>query len=865
MWKDLHEAENYRREQADADNRKLREEIWRLKSDAASAVSNNPRSSGLHGDKRLQMSSSSSQVNSADHDPDRSGAITAASSTLVGQLKHENAELRRNLGAQTSMLTSRNHEKERLYQEIEELKMGARRGDGSRSLAGDSILDRSASRAHGRSASRVSDMTRNTQMSDAERETYEIKTGELRDQISELKLKNQELIAEIRNLQDEVTQSQALTADFAKLDLFCQDMMNEREQDAQDLQAMQIERDDALRRSEESDAAFQGLREEAQQKMDELEVEIEQQKETLEHREAELSSQDDETHNLRNDLRMTTEGLARVELDNEDINRELENMQKSLLEANAKAEKLGIELESRQGECAFLREEQDGCMLKIGELETDIKTTTASLESEKEKAKDLEARLAEERHQREVIGGKEKQEVQKLMNDLNREASNAKEESRKLKQTLETQEIEIQSWKDRLTELEDGLCDALDEPNRTKSSFLNVCRLFTYLTVSQLITFQSISKLLRDLDHTASELDAVKHNLSDKERLLQRRDALLESHGLESRKLSDLLEKERQGRRADKTQYEQWQKTHQHISRTVSQKDSRIVELESGRQADRKRLATLEQQFKDELNERNNLLLAIWTRLSAMCGSDWQHQNSLVSGHLPTLEVVSGMLPGFSSNLLLAVKTIEALIGSFKTRIRGIERDFAKDFQTLEYDLDMRIKRLDRLESAAQMNRVSSAASAAPEIAKLRGENRLLKNELAVAQKQDMHGRASRSDGRTSSTTSGERSVSAARAALSATLTRHHSSSAVENASSSNSLSRESTTSQAVVPSQPTEPNQQRWVHRLRELERRLKAEREARLLDRSGARKRLEEGRAENEELRKELERERVRKEVGR
>ena len=43
----------------------------------------------------------------------------------------------------------------------------------------------------------------------------------------------------------------------------------------------------------------------------------------------------------------------------------------------------------------------------------------------------------------------------------------------------------------------------------------------------------------------------------------------------------------------------------------------------------------------------------------------------------------------------------------------------------------------------------------------------------------------------------------------------------------------------------------------MKELERRLKAEREARLLDRSGARKRLEEGQMENEELRRRLEKE--------
>ena len=45
------------------------------------------------------------------------------------------------------------------------------------------------------------------------------------------------------------------------------------------------------------------------------------------------------------------------------------------------------------------------------------------------------------------------------------------------------------------------------------------------------------------------------------------------------------------------------------------------------------------------------------------------------------------------------------------------------------------------------------------------------------------------------------------------------------------------------------------------ELEKRLKAEREARLLDRSGARKRLEESSAEKEELRMLLEREKERR----
>lgn len=343
---------------------------------------------------------------------------------------------------------------------------------------------------------------------------------------------------------------------------------------------------------------------------------------------------------------------------------------------------------------------------------------------------------------------------------------------------------------------------------------------------------------------------------------------MLESHGLESRKLADLLERERLARRADQAQHDQWQKTHVYTSRTVSQNEARIKELETYRSADRKKITALEQQYKDHINERNNLLLALWNRLAAICGADWQHQNTLVNGHLPSPDVVTNMLPAFSKNLLSALKTVEGLIGGVKSKVRSIERDLWKEYQTLEQNLDLRVKRLDRLESLVQSDHTSTSHTTASDLANLRGENRLLKADLASLQKQqqqqqDTRGRSSRTDHPPPSDTASIHSSSSrnpsSRASMSASLMRHHSSSAVE------ALAMNAD-NQAVpaTPSAPLEPSQQRWVHRLRELERRLKAEREARLLDRSGARKRLEEGRLENEELKMLLERERVRRGGG-
>jgi predicted nucleic acid-binding Zn-ribbon protein len=457
MWKELLETETARKEQADEENRKLREENWRLKAQAAGAAPST-------------RSESSRAIN----------GDSMSESTLVEQLRHENAELRREVGAQTSMLTSRNREKERLYQEIEDLKMGQRRGDGR-----SDILDRSISRAHGRSSSRTSSQTRVTQLGDAEREMYESRNGQLRDEISRLKLENQQLAEEMEKLLDELD---AIGNTREELDQLQKRFDDLTEDTNQEILAMQRERDEALQGQERVETDFQDLKAEAQERIDRLEDELDQNGETIKQLEEELGTRDEETKMLRNEVRMTSEGLDKVEadvqqkvrrikeleLEIEEITAELEGIEKSSIEVNAKNDKLLVELESRQNECAFLREEQDGYVLKHSELENAMKTAQTGLTSEKDKVKDLERRLAEERHQREVIGGKKEQEQQRIMNELNREASEAKDETRKIRKVIETRDVEVRTWKERHFELETTIREVIGDPNGTKASFATV-------------------------------------------------------------------------------------------------------------------------------------------------------------------------------------------------------------------------------------------------------------------------------------------------------------------------------------------------------------------------------------------------------
>ncbi|KAK4124110.1 hypothetical protein N657DRAFT_616957 [Parathielavia appendiculata] len=708
VWKDLLEQETARREQSDEDNRRLRDEIFRLKQELAAQSTVGPmhHTTNIYNITKKSPGRPLSPTRSGTSfsgDPDVNGTMSATS-TLVEelrreseQLRHENAELRREVGAQTSMLTSRNREKERLYQEIEDLKMAQRRGAPAPSTI-DSLLERSASRAgvHERSQSRASGVTRvtGTAVDEADLEELENKMAELRDKNNDLKLQNHDLQRELNACMEDF---EAAVEAKKQAEELVAALQEDLETAMNDLMALQAERDEALQEHANLETEFEALRKEAQEEIDALEGEADQRTSEIERLQLDLNDRTESFDALQAEMRKMSEALVRLEdeqaaklrriqeLEQElgDANKELEDLETKLLEANDKANRLSVQQESSQGEIAFLRDEQETDKIRIGDLEAALANAEQTLREEKERARELEQRLANERRQREIVANREKEEVQQFVNELNREASAAKDEARKLRKSLTSREVEATEWKERLIELENNLREALGDLNGTRSSLL-----------------KSIAKLQRDLENTVRDLDSTKSSLAEKDRIIKQREALLESHALELRKLGEMLDKERQAHRNVKHQFETFQKTHQHVTRTVNSQDQRIIELEQSKAQDKKRLSQLENSFKEQLTERNNLLLQLWTRLSALCGTDWAHDNSLINGRaLPSLEAVATMLPGFSKNLLAAVKTIETMVGSFQSKVKSVEKDLWREYQTLENHLEQRTKKLDRLEA----------------------------------------------------------------------------------------------------------------------------------------------------------------------
>lgn len=494
VWKDLLEQETARREQADDDNRRLRDEVFRLKQEMATGGGMHHTTNIYNITKKQREAEAARPVSGLSGEVESMNGGLSTATTLVEelrregeQLRHENAELRREVGAQTSMLTSRNREKERLYQEIEDLKMAQRRGNPAPSTI-DTLLERSASRVgtHQRSQSRASGTTRQTNPSDeAEREELENQVTELRDRVNEVKLQNQELQQELdRCMQDFETAIEGKQ----QVEEWAGALQGDLEATMNDLVALQAERDEALRDQAEMENEFEALRKEAQTEIDALENEADQRNGEIHRLQLDLQDRSENFEALQEEMRKMSDALLRLEdeqvnkfrriqqLEEElgQANKESEDLEGKLNEANDKANRLGVQQESSQGEIAFLREEQEADKIRIGNLEAEVANAEQALRDEKDQARELEHRLQGERRQREAVANREKEEVQQFVNDLNREASAAKDEARKLRKALSSREVEAAEWKERLMELEGNLRVALGDLNGTRSSLLNV-------------------------------------------------------------------------------------------------------------------------------------------------------------------------------------------------------------------------------------------------------------------------------------------------------------------------------------------------------------------------------------------------------
>ena len=806
------EQEKSRRERADQEAQELRQELSRLRVSRSPIQHMQLHPGNAPGDAQGRPISKSSVTTQE--------GTSLSGTTIVDQLKQENSDLRRDLGAQTSMLTSRNRERERLQQEIEDLKLLQRRGDGpqsqSLSVSGDSVLDRSVSRNNFRPNSRASASAKTDLLSESEKDKYEAKQAALRDENATLRMRIQDLQTEL----DDLTGS------------------------AEHLENLRKERDDALVLIEEE-------RDFAADAIDRLEEQAEQKEKDIRQLLAELRAKEDESQTLEKEIRDITASMSTVVDESEanyatiqelrqDLsvaNGELEAAQFNLHEAVAAKERLEVQAESSQGEISFLREEQEADKIRLSDLQSALTRAKTNLRDEKERLREFE--------------------------EMEAETKKARDEARHLRRDLSSKEDDLVFYREGVAELEDGLRDALDSTEQNRSVLLELA-----------------GRLRRQLDEARAELEQVRGGLEQKHQRLQDHIMLLDSCEAERQRLSNALEKEKQARQQDQREFDRAQS-----SPTGTH---RVPELEGAYVDEQQRSAVREDNDKSQLQQRTKLLFDLWTRLAALCGSEWvENFGTSTSQKTPTFESTLDDPNSTNAAISTALDTISQTLSTFRTRIRSTEKDMYKDLEALSNDLDIRSKRIDVLERSLARQDAAPQDTSAPapaDLNRLKDENRLLRRELKILKQGAFALPGLQSPQHELDTAAQEaKLVEHERDRLNtASPTSHRSrrhggrpfedepSALQRHKSSMAHTANDTTESDSIGPTNAPAsngdapslaPSEQLWVMRLKELERRLKAEREGRLIDRSGARKKLEERDNQIGGLRRELEMEKERK----
>jgi len=299
---------------------------------------------------------------------------TSDDSADVAVLKREVEELRKESVAQTQVLSARNREREQLYQELEELKLQTMRNGREPTVA-----------ING----------------DQGHEECEATINELRDRLTEMRIKNQdqrdELEGALRDL-EHVEQEKADAQEDYQVEIDrLQDVIDQLVKECDELREAKEESD---RVADELDQEIDSLVKEAQEKMA--------------YQEREIRIRDEDLIAMKNDMQ---DALDKAYLDIESLeetvlnkNARIENLRDQLQEIEEEharllqryedniqqGSRIQVQQEVSARELQFLREEADNAALKMADfqaMEKKLMESQRKLQQESLKVKELEAKI----------------------------------------------------------------------------------------------------------------------------------------------------------------------------------------------------------------------------------------------------------------------------------------------------------------------------------------------------------------------------------------------------------------------------------------------------------------------------------------
>ncbi|KAG6866142.1 hypothetical protein C0991_008095 [Blastosporella zonata] len=615
----------------------------------------------------------------------------------VDELEGDNQELRIRLDEHVEIIQQREDEKEDLQDEINALR-----------LEMEDIQRRREAESYERSESRAQVLEERE-----EREAAEENLNEVRDKLAATMI-------EMQQKDDEI-----------------------------DLKAHEIEELVA-----EHDRIVKVVDDEWRGEVEEARGQVEELRDVLAERESEckdLRLALSEHEAISNDLRVKFESaLTQLEDEGDQKDAEIEAFNNTVEKLSEQMYQMEDEADRKQEDFDRLHEDEAAERERLEALVTALKEKIASLKVDLQETTEMYEACNTEIHAHRSRQEELARHVEDLVEEAQRERS-ARErleadleiadkehdaEIRREHRTLEAKESALQSALNDLARVQSLLSQRESDLQAVQTALQTLeaesKRLGETHTTARFSLQLEADRLKRDLERVENELARARKELDDKDTRGRDRDGTLDKVHAEKRELESQLAAQTQARLNLSEKLDSVQATLRSAEGEVTAFKVKVADLEQRLSKDQRSLLSAETQYRDQLTERNTLLLTIYQYLDKILGVD---KTPKKSGQAETKPFTNFGV--FHDNLITRLKALSQIQLEFEKRCKDAEGRFADRLTDMRKQLDHRWKQIDKFEASVKTYAETKVtwrrklASREGELEAIKATNAEMANQLA--------------------------------------------------------------------------------------------------------------------------------------
>ncbi|WBW74364.1 gamma tubulin complex linker Mto1 [Schizosaccharomyces osmophilus] len=570
---------------------------------------------------------------------------------VILSLQRTNDLLRKDLGAQNEAFLFQMEEKDKLMQEMEELRSNL---DAAKLNA---VAEAEASK------NEIWDLMMACKMKTQEQA---VELSQLYKQLEEIEYDcENKLVKMEQQWKDDVDQLQQYVEELTQ-DLHT--AKDELTKSANDSQAYERALDDLRRGTEAEINHFDKTVRENEESIGLFKEEIEKLTDELSHLSESYNEKSNElkvSENKVANLRQKLEGSSMLSSEINALNSQLENSNNLWQSATEEKDSLKEKLESMHAQIEGMKchnlesnKKESELQKQVEKLITEIDNLKHSQEDEGKEIYTLSTQLEEKKH----------------------ELSTVAQEKATIMKTLETLENRYTVLQSSFSSLQSAILETFDKKVEHCSAELLV---------------RQVKKLKDESKRLSVEIEKSTRQFSRNEQIIREREASMESIQSEKKELKALLDSERRSKKVMQSELDalNLQNTRRSLSNSSNPSDR-------SQSREFKLLQNSEKRLKDQIDERNNLIKTVIGRLIQLSASNMISGSSSPDA-LTTFSSMSQAMHG-------QLKDLEKFVHGFRKKCKTMERDFKIEIGRLDTNLEARSKKLSQLEERFRLMNVST-------------------------------------------------------------------------------------------------------------------------------------------------------------